>query len=540
MEHEYNSFLNKNVNYSYQIIKKYIEDVIRFILSIIQKHIENIKISNIFIQNITNKLYTLNKNNIELFITDLKSKFYPYMRNCWDSIPKTINNDRGVYRIKSLKKYILDKCNINPIKYLDIGCYDGEITKQIGLYYKTDTHGIDVKKYKEYDFTFKTYDSLIPYKDNTFDLITCFMVLHHVDDEKLNTLIKEIYRVSNNNCIIIIREHNVQKNINKLCLDIMHDIYDNVYNDSHSIWKTNYKNHKDWENLFNNNNMKNHINPVLNNNAMMAYYASYKSIKRINHTLYRTLPDFLPKKKYIVNEDVSLSIDPTKVITDNVLKNVSDNFCHSVNYNNIFMEIEFIIISLSDNPTKVITDNFLKMGSNYFCQSVNYIVVSSNDTSILKKLFPDILFVNINDYNPDDNKSDDKHVLLIALFSPFDYHTYDDIYNKIKPKRALINFTEKYSGDIYLHVNKGALIHHFNKTQSIESYQRNQISYFDNYCRNYQFDNNTYEKASCIHILKKFLIYKNIECITDIIDQLYYDLNNLTDSNFSYLSNKCL
>jgi hypothetical protein len=76
--------------------------------------------------------------------------------------------DRGLNRMKSIKKYILDvaiktKYKINPTCYLDVGCYDGGITNAIASYFnlvKTQSYGIDIDKSESIDttnFTFAKY-----------------------------------------------------------------------------------------------------------------------------------------------------------------------------------------------------------------------------------------------------------------------------------------------------------------------------------------------------------------------------------------------
>ncbi len=133
--------------------------------------------------------------------------------------------------------------NTNNIKYLDIGCHKGNLTSSISEYFdinRESVHGIDIKKHDSFNFNFKLFDgSKISYLDNTFDVITCFMVLHHCQNYK--KIIKEMHRVLNPGGILIIKEHDCDDNGDKLVLDILHEFYDTVlYKDSNN-WYTDYK-----------------------------------------------------------------------------------------------------------------------------------------------------------------------------------------------------------------------------------------------------------------------------------------------------------
>ncbi|KAL4460014.1 hypothetical protein ABPG74_003540 [Tetrahymena malaccensis] len=122
-------------------------------------------------------------------------------------------------RLKMLTSVLSpDTANING--YLDMGCGNCEITAQIGKVYGAKyIVGCDI--YSEDQFvrpadtpsnTSFTYiankkDSLQPVKDQSLNLITCFMVLHHI--ENLDTNLKELQRVIIDGGYLYIREHDV-------------------------------------------------------------------------------------------------------------------------------------------------------------------------------------------------------------------------------------------------------------------------------------------------------------------------------------------
>jgi SAM-dependent methyltransferase len=123
-------------------------------------------------------------------------------------------------------------------KYLDYGCGDCKITsllgKELGLSPKS-IFGVDLpawgpyadKSNKNFDFNYKTLGSTdkFSFKDNTFDLVSCFMVLHHIDDITLSFRLKELHRIIKKNKYLIIREHDASNNIDAMLIDIEHRLY---------------------------------------------------------------------------------------------------------------------------------------------------------------------------------------------------------------------------------------------------------------------------------------------------------------------------
>lgn len=135
-------------------------------------------------------------------------------------------------------KYLIYNSGINRKinTYLDFGCSEGGITSKIGdaLNLTSDKiTGIDIMQenkiiYNNNNFQYiqiNTTDSL-PIKDKEIDVVTSLMVLHHTYDPIF--YIKEIYRILNNESILIIREHDIDENVNveeKVCMDVLHGMY---------------------------------------------------------------------------------------------------------------------------------------------------------------------------------------------------------------------------------------------------------------------------------------------------------------------------
>lgn len=84
---------------------------------------------------------------------------------------------------------------------LDIGCQTGDLLERVSGYFKTSC-GVDIGDYSEYwqraehvEFLTHDIDSRpLPFPDDHFDVVTCFMVLEHVFD--VFGLVKDISRLT--------------------------------------------------------------------------------------------------------------------------------------------------------------------------------------------------------------------------------------------------------------------------------------------------------------------------------------------------------
>lgn len=135
-------------------------------------------------------------------------------------------------------------------KYLDIGCSNGENTVAVKDKLKLgNAYGIDVDSFAGKKivplkgFTYKNYNGVnIPFKSNSFDLVTMFQVFHHV--EKPVKLLKEIHRVLKPNGILFMREHNKINNVTSQLYYLEHLFYALFYdNTPYPIFIKNYYEH---------------------------------------------------------------------------------------------------------------------------------------------------------------------------------------------------------------------------------------------------------------------------------------------------------
>lgn len=164
----------------------------------------------------------------EEFIEKLK-KIVPKMESEMDSIRRGKKFGDEWYKI-------IKPLDIKYTNYLDIGCNTGSITvefaKNLQLK-KSNIFGIDLEWFTEKKiepvsgFNFQVYDGLnIPFEDNKFDIITCSMVLHHVD--KQNILLSEIRRVLKKDGIFFIKEHNATDNNLENLIKLEHLLFDTL------------------------------------------------------------------------------------------------------------------------------------------------------------------------------------------------------------------------------------------------------------------------------------------------------------------------
>jgi ubiquinone/menaquinone biosynthesis C-methylase UbiE len=152
--------------------------------------------------------------------------------------------DKWTYAIQYLSLLYLNKYTNfsnkykNNLKYLDIGCGSGKKTIMFSKYLnliKDNINGTDIKTWGPYQknktklpFKFKYIENnQLNYPDNTFDVITCILTLHHI--ENLDNFIKEIYRILKNNGVFILIEHCVYTDNDRIIINIQHMLYSALY-----------------------------------------------------------------------------------------------------------------------------------------------------------------------------------------------------------------------------------------------------------------------------------------------------------------------
>ena len=133
--------------------------------------------------------------------------------------------------------------------YLDIGCGDGRKTTKFSKVFKIkkeNINGTDIKTWGPYEekkdlpFNFKYIqkNEKLDYPDESFDIITCILTLHHI--ENINNMLSEIYRILKKNGIFILIEHDGLTYNDQLIIDIQHSMFAFLYDNNKNYIKEPY------------------------------------------------------------------------------------------------------------------------------------------------------------------------------------------------------------------------------------------------------------------------------------------------------------
>lgn len=145
----------------------------------------------------------MKKNNLDNIHSNVPSDYYQHgiktniFQKYWHS-----------RRFNEIKKIIGDE---KFKTMLDVGCHSGKFTHELSKKTpKTKIYGIDISK-EAINYAKKSYKNIsfkvaeakkLPFKNASFDLVTCLEVMEHI--EKPNLVLKEIKRVIEDNGKIII------------------------------------------------------------------------------------------------------------------------------------------------------------------------------------------------------------------------------------------------------------------------------------------------------------------------------------------------
>ena len=181
-----------------------------------------------------------NKNDNE--ILDFIKLNYTPMNRVYDTL-------QDLHKIANTITYNLKHIE-NKIKILDVGEGNDKKIKKIKEYIIRDCEIYET--YIPFQLT-KLNPYKIPYPDKTFDCITIMLVLHHIDD--IVTTINECYRILKDDGIIILVEHDVWNDKQRMLIDIQHRIYQTIH-DAQNLSCSMYYNYYEWDIIFNKCNMK--------------------------------------------------------------------------------------------------------------------------------------------------------------------------------------------------------------------------------------------------------------------------------------------
>ncbi len=151
--------------------------------------------------------------------------------------PKETGFDRGLFRFNEINKLgLFNDLVVNDYtKYLDFGGGIGDVSSSIAKNLKlkkensfvTDIQNWLGKEHTDEYVKYITYRYLktnsLPFEKETFDLITCLQVLHHIPDKKYT--ISQLRKVIKSNGILIVREHDCRDVQDRTMIDIEHSLH---------------------------------------------------------------------------------------------------------------------------------------------------------------------------------------------------------------------------------------------------------------------------------------------------------------------------
>jgi len=150
--------------------------------------------------------------------------------------------DRSLSRIKDLNeffnsKYIKNKeIKSTEYRYLDFGGGDGQLCSSISKLLnlkKENSICMDIASWygherdNTYDnirFEFINSNLINGIKNGELNLITCFMVLHHI--KHYDSILDEFFRILKKDGILIIREHDCEDYLDNMLIDVEHSLFE--------------------------------------------------------------------------------------------------------------------------------------------------------------------------------------------------------------------------------------------------------------------------------------------------------------------------
>ena len=203
---------------------------------------------------------------------------------------KSKADDRATERVSHILKTLPQGTRINSL--LDIGAGNAEITDKIAKSLNV-TSAMAVDQYKASEFvplsnSIVTYaevvDTILPVPNNSMDLITAFMSIHHIKDTK--KLFSEICRVLKPGGFLFFREHDVTDEKTAQRLDQVHLAYVQDAKE-HSIEPTYYWDRKKLQDYLTQIGFQKVADSDYDykNNSQNIYHSLYKSIDCKNKLL---------------------------------------------------------------------------------------------------------------------------------------------------------------------------------------------------------------------------------------------------------------
>jgi ubiquinone/menaquinone biosynthesis C-methylase UbiE len=147
-----------------------------------------------------------------------------------DKKKRAKNNAYTIYKISPKEISLFHRS-----KFVDIGCGDGSITKELAKLFKFgESICVDVENWFN---TYKnknknigliiTNGNRINIESNSVDVILCNHVLHHM--MHLDDMLREVVRILKKDGVLIVKEHNCTTRDLSYLIDIYHALFELVY-----------------------------------------------------------------------------------------------------------------------------------------------------------------------------------------------------------------------------------------------------------------------------------------------------------------------
>jgi ubiquinone/menaquinone biosynthesis C-methylase UbiE len=209
----------------------------------------------------------------------------------------TYEENRVAARICDLEPFEQQLKDAKITSYLDIGCGNGTITAALGSHFglKPDKiYGADIPNWAGHEhkqesapgFTFKTIDIAsdtysIPMESGSCQLVSLLMVLHHVKDDILPLMFREVSRILAPGGLVLVREHDSPNEMVDSLINIEHGIFEVVLEeltDGESFGKNyygKYRTKREWRSMFANFGFT-HLATTKHSGATRGYYSLFK------------------------------------------------------------------------------------------------------------------------------------------------------------------------------------------------------------------------------------------------------------------------
>ena len=216
-------YLVKNNKNFYNMVKNVLRksvtrDALQDLEKLIKENIQNYKNDMYFYENlkefVSENMNEIPEQEVDLIRASSKYNAVKVVLNRFRKDSKILDFGGGNGAILS---YFADKMDLDPANAisLDIETWQGNIHS---------------KGYNNITYKVIKPKETLGFARNTFDIITCFQVLHHIEPSILNQTLESLSSSLKKGGVLILREHDCENLETSLLIDIEHTLYETVSN----------------------------------------------------------------------------------------------------------------------------------------------------------------------------------------------------------------------------------------------------------------------------------------------------------------------